>query len=180
VTSLRPPLTEVHPDERLSRAAIDELLDGPRHFNVAAMAQRGWCVAPMPDSVGDDVAERLAAAAGKLGIDHGVAATTEPAVFEEQFSVPMTPDGIIAFDLSCHLRCFLLLPPRREFALLHEANFYWLLAGTEHFIREVLHVSASEAIGAFLDDYVGRSGWPPETLNVLQEVRRYQTLCRMP
>jgi hypothetical protein len=174
---VRPPLVIVPDRPEWLRKSKTLLVDGERHFRRTAMRKKGWCVAPLPDSITDEQASALATAAQKRSIDEAIACTTQSAVNEEQYIVPMTLAGVVAFEFSCLLRYFLLAPREVDFAILHEANYYWLLAGPPEFIVECLGVSAEQAITAFLSDYAGAEDWPEQTTQMLREVARYRELC---
>jgi hypothetical protein len=162
------------------QAMAASLLDGGRHFRVAEMERRKWVVAPLPDAFTREQAAGLAEAARRRGMASAIALTTEPAVQQEQFLVPMTPEGILAFDMNCLLRFFLMIPGDGSFAVLHEANYYWLLAGERALVAEALRTSPEEAFGEFMSGYVEGESWPPQTAGMLREIERYRQLLATP
>lgn len=132
-------------------------------------------IVPVPDSFSEDEASGLASAAAARGISSAVAITTEPDIYAEQFLVQMVTDDVIEFDLGCHLRYFLLVPESGEFAVLHEANFYWLLAGPPDFVTDVLQQSPADAFDAFEREYAS-GDWPRNARTMFEELRRYRVL----
>lgn len=152
------------------------LLDGYRHFRVSEMERRSWVVAPLPDAFTEEQAAALADAAQRRGIGTAIALTTEPAVHQEQFLVPMTREAVLAFDMNCSLRFFLLVPIDGSFAVLHEANYYFLLAGERDFVAEALRRPAEEAFEEFMSEYVNGADWPAQTSAMLHELERYRQL----
>jgi hypothetical protein len=162
------------------QAMAASLLDGSRHFWIGEMERRKWVVAPLPDAFTRQQAASLAEAARRRGIESAIALTTEPAVQQEQFLVPMTPEGVLAFDMNCLLRFFLLVPDDASFAVLHEANYYWLLAGERELVAEVLRTPPEEAFNEFMSGYVEGESWPPRTAGMLREIDRYRRLLATP
>lgn len=176
-TFIREPVTILQPPSDWIRARRAELVAGERHLSLEALRRRQWCVAAMPDSITDDVAMRLASAASRRSADRGTAVTTDDDVYEQQLVVPLTPEGFIAFEFSLLLRYFLLVAENETFALLHEANYYWLLAGPLPFIEESIGMTPAASIDHFLQDYANSHEWPPRTSDMLREVSRYRDLC---
>lgn len=95
---------------------------------------------------------------------------------EEQVSVPMTTEGVLAFDMNCSLRYFLMTPADGTFAVLHEANYYCLLAGPRSFVSEALGKPPEIIFDEFVSEYVNLGDWPVNTLAMLREVERYREL----
>lgn len=160
------------------QAAVACLLQTPRHFAIEQLERLGWVVVPFPDSFTEEQAASLSAAAARRGISNGVAVTTEAEVNEEQFEVAMTLDGVMAFDRNCLLRYFLLVPHGQAFAVLHEANYYWLLAAPPDFAQEVAGKAPKEAFEHFVSSYVNDPGWPASTARMLAEIERYRVLLQ--
>ncbi|HEX2062138.1 MAG TPA: hypothetical protein VHK90_15470 [Thermoanaerobaculia bacterium] len=158
------------------RVIAASLLETPRHFDGDELKRRGWVVVPFADAFTEEQAASLAAAAARRGVRSAVALTTEPEVNEEQFEVPMTPDGIMAFDRNCLLRYFLLVPHDVSFAVLHEANYYWLLAAPPDFLEQVVGTTPLDAFESFIHSYVDSPDWPEETTRMLAEIERYRVL----
>ncbi len=171
---VREPVTVLEQPSDWIRSLRAEMIDGERHFKLAALSSRRWCVAVVPDSITDDIASRLASAARRRSCDRGLAITTQGSVHEQQLVVPLTAEGFIGFEFSLLLRYFLLVPENEAFALLHEANYYWLLAGPPTFIVESLGMSPAGSIDQFLRDYANLKEWPARTRDVLREVQRYR------
>lgn len=167
------PLSSRSNDLRIIAAS---LLETPRLFDVDELNRRGWVVVPFADAFAEEQAESLAVAAAKRGIMSAVGLTTEPEVNEEQVEVPMTPEGIMAFDQNCLLRYFLLVPHNTLFSVLHEANYYWLLAAPADFAEEVAGTAPREAFENFVRSYVEDPDWPEATARMLAEIARYRVL----
>lgn len=175
---VRDPVTVLEQPSHWIRSLRAEMIEDERHFKLAAMSNRQWCVAAVPDSITDDIASRLGSAARRRSCDRGLAITTQSSVHEQQLVVPLTADGFIGFEFSLLLRYFLLVPENETFALLHEANYYWLLAGPSSFIEESLGLSPEASIDRFVRDYASSKEWPPRTRDVLHEVQRYRDLSQ--
>jgi hypothetical protein len=151
---------------------MQRLLDGARHFSVEEIARRGWCVAAFPDAISEEQAKGIVAAAARRGIRSASAGTTESE--EEQFELSVTSDGLLEFDANGLLRYYLLVT--EQFAILLEANYYWLIAGPADFIEDAFGRSPAALLREFLSDYA-EAEWPPTTAAVLREMERYVPLC---
>ena len=149
-----------------------ELLSGSAEFSLGALARKGWIAVPVRDWITDEQATLIAAAAQKVGVQIALSVTTSPKAEVEANRVPLTEEGILEFDANCKLRPFLLVSEGREFAILHEGDYYYLIAGTPGFVEEAVEGSIEDARAAF-ETYARAARWRKERQWLLELAERY-------
>jgi hypothetical protein len=117
------------------QAMAEEMLDEPDEVSLEWLRKHRWAAVPMEDVIDRQAAEWISEATESISLREAVAITTESGVHTECFKVPLSTDGLTDFERSLHLRYFALFPEDREFLVLHEANYYYIVAGTPEFVE---------------------------------------------
>jgi hypothetical protein len=150
-------------DVLYSRAEIiADLLSAPVEFSLDALAARSWVVLPVRDHISTTQARGISRAAKRRSSRRALATTTHPKALPEVCMLSLTSSDILAFDANCMLRFFLLVPNNHEFAILEEANYFYLVAGTEDFLKEAFAASLKTLRDRFLR-YASHPVWGDET-----------------
>ncbi len=152
---------------RLDPERYQHLLTGPlskpHELSIDWLRSHHWAAVPIPDSINDMDAEWISEAARRMGIKECIAITTEPKMIPECFKIPMTQAGLLQFEFKLELRFFLLTPRDREFVILHEANYFFIVAGPRDFVRAAVGCSLPTARTMFRERYAEDKTWPPVT-----------------
>lgn len=135
--------------ERVQWKLTNELLSSPTEFSLESLRRRGWVAAPVRDGISDEEATRISAAATELGESKAVCVTTEPRMILEAWEVELSEEGLHRFHYNCMLRVFLLAPESLSFALLDEADYFYILAGPRAFVEAAVGRCLAEALNAF-------------------------------
>jgi hypothetical protein len=83
-----------------------------------------------------DSADRLAEAAGQLGVEEvcAVAVSEGTEGIGEAYRFEMTRDSLMQFEARCQTRDYLLVPPGREFLIFRSSAGYYLYLGPADFV----------------------------------------------
>ena len=169
-------LTRLSQDEaeRVQRRLSDELLSSPTEFDLESLRRRNWVAAPVRDEITDEQAIWIEAAIADLGESKAVCVTTEPKMQLEAYEVELTDEGLHRFHYNCLLRVFVLAPESLSFALLDEADYFYILAGPKPFVEASLGKPIADAMEAFLE-YARRSSESERTREWLRDTaERYR------
>jgi hypothetical protein len=101
------------------------------------------------DGIEDEKAMWLQAAMADLGELEGVTVTTVAQHEPEAFAVELTEIGLNRFHSNCYLRPFILVPESLSFALLDQADYFYIVAGPESFVAAATGGPLSETLEAF-------------------------------
>ncbi|MCP4677686.1 MAG: hypothetical protein GY854_19645 [Deltaproteobacteria bacterium] len=152
-------LTRLDPEKY--QHLLNGLLSRPHELSTDWLRSHQWAAVPVPDVINDMDAEWISEAARRTGIKECIAITTEPKMIPECFRIPMTQPGLHQFQSNLHLRYFLLTPKGREFVILHEANYFFIIAAPRDFVRAAVGCSLSTARTMFRERYAEDKTWPP-------------------
>jgi hypothetical protein len=153
---------------------IGDLLSSPEEFSLDALAARAWIALPVRDYISEEQARGISSAAARLSSKTALAATTSPGARPEVWRLDLTLADIVAFDANCMLRSFLLVPDDREFAILEEGDYYYVLAGAKDFLEEVFGAQLKAVKQLFLE-YASDPSWREKTRKWLLGV--YERYC---
>ncbi|MCP4600001.1 MAG: hypothetical protein GY847_05590 [Proteobacteria bacterium] len=154
-------------DPEKYRYLLTGLLSRPYELSTDWLRRHQWAAVPVPDSINDMEAEWISEAAIRMGIHECVAITTEPQMIPECFRIPMTQSGLLQFEFNLELRYFLLTPKGREFVILHEANYFFIVGGPRDFVRAAVGCSLPTARTMFRERYAEDDFYPPRTRQLL-------------
>ena len=129
---------------------VPEFLSTPTEFRIDALQTRGWIAVPMEERISDAQAEAIARAASVLSSKTAVGVTTEPQVDPEALELSLTAEDIHFFDAHIMLRAFLLIPDTKEFAILEQGDFFYVIAGPAKFMEVAIGGSIASARTEFL------------------------------
>ncbi len=148
-------------DPKKYRYLLNGLLSKPYELSTDWLRRHQWAAVPVPDVINDMDAEWISEAARRMGIEECIAITTEPKMTPECLGIPMTQPGLQQFQFNLFLRYFLLTPESREFVILHEANYFFIVAGPRDFVRAAVGCSLPTARTMFRERYAEDETWPP-------------------
>ncbi len=158
---------------RLRTVLGTRILSKPKELSLRFLEERGWVAVPMPDSIHENDAKNIAAAASGRCSGWAICFMTERAERPEGFRVAMTSQGVLEFSLNCFLRAFLLVPGSKEFAVLEEGNYFFIVAGPEDFVEEAVGGPLDVARREF-QEYADQD-WSGKERSMLQAVsERYK------
>jgi len=129
------------------RRVISDLLETSRWFSEAALRARSWCAVPVFEGIGPAAARGMAAVAvpGTLA----KAYTSENGMVEEQYQFVVSDAAFLEFERLLFLRHFLVISVPEQFAIVHEANYYWAVAASPEFIDAAFGMPPLRVIETF-------------------------------
>jgi hypothetical protein len=163
--------------ERASlRVGCARMIESSVHISQAFLSSHNWIAAPVESALhfSDSDAQSISKAASDRGIEYVFAVATEG--IEESiscFKISMTSDGLLTFSKQCSHFNYILFPRNESFAILCTVDDYFLVAGPESFVADVVGMPVSDACRLFRD-FADNSDWPAETrLHLLSVSDRY-------
>lgn len=149
-------------------AEIESLIVKPNYFSDAWLQTHDWVVVPIPDSLTEIDAQRVADTANATGHFEGIAVCLE---WNEDsvYYVPFNKEAVLDFEDNFSLTSFVIVPKDLSFALLKDEGFYWLIAGMQPFINKVFDNRVDLARQEFWD-YATNSFWPENLREILISV----------
>ncbi len=136
--------------EHLQQELSRELLSSPIEFDPESLRRRNWVAVPVRDGITDEQAAWIEAAIADIGESKAVCVTTESKTRPEAYEVELSKSGLLKFHYNCLLRPFVLAPQSLTFALLDEADYFYVVAGPEVFVEAAVGRPVAEAAAAFL------------------------------
>ena len=97
----------------------------------------------------DDDAERLARAAAGLGDTRCGAIALEEGFEDFGIRFPLDPDAILEADAACSMRETIWTPDNGTFLLRGDGDLYFVVAGPEAFLRDLIGGPIEQAREAF-------------------------------
>jgi hypothetical protein len=162
---------------KLRDLLTSKFLVNPIELSLKALRARNWTAVPVLEGLSRKRARLLASAARGMGATEAIAVCTEPQFDPEAFVVPFTENEILYFDADRLLRAFLLIPTDENFLLLHQGDYFYVLAGSPRFVGDALGQAIETAREVFTREAGEKGRYPKETsMWLLQMADRYHSL----
>lgn len=153
---------------------IEPLIIKPNNLSSTWLNKQQWAAVPVPDSPNEKDAKLIAEAAQDSGYSEGIVMTTELNEEPQVYRISITPENLMAFELEFSLNNFVMTTEDLAFAIMHEAGYYFIIAGTNSFVHKSVGGALSAAKNAFRE-YAEDTTWPVKTRNYLIEIaKRYE------
>lgn len=140
----------------LDRSEIDgrrrwlaDALDDEGNLDPAWLRQRGWVAVPFEAPIDDAEAEKLARAMIGAGAAQGYVLALEEGREDFGFRFPADADAILEADAEGSATETVWVPDNGAFLLRGDGELYYVVAGPEAFIREVVGGPVDRAREAF-------------------------------
>lgn len=140
-------------DIRRYRYLLDDIIADPVNLSPVWLEKHTWAAVPVEERITEIDAEWIANAASRLGIKEAIAISTRPDSNPECFAVPMTQAGLLNFQYRLIPFPFLLIPENRQFGILHDGDYCFVIAGPRKFVRTGVGCSLRTARIMFRERY---------------------------
>lgn len=156
------------------RSVAGDILESPVLIKTSWLKQQGWVIACVENPIDYLDAERLARAGNSRGFNASYALSTD--VEGYAYRLTWSQEGILSFNRHLTLQRFLILPNHiPEYCVLMEGDYYFLVAGPETFVREVLCVSfdvANLMFRRYVEQMIG-DAWQQALLAMIELYRPF-------
>ena len=153
------------------RLELADALDDEGDIDPSWLRERGWIAVPFEAPIDDEEAERLARAMVRSGVAQGHAVALEEGLEDFGFRFPVDADAILEADAECSMKETSWAPDNGGFLLRGDGDLYFIVAGPEAFLREVIGGPIEEARAAF-DSYAHDPDLASDVRDHLQEIAR--------